>query len=202
MVADLLEYSQRNRLDLVVVTLPITASRRIHDVIRQLRQQPVDVRIMIGEIGFDRIISNRMTRSELPSVQLIPVLDRPISEYELVVKGVFDRVAAAIGLIALSPLFLLCAAGIKFQSPGPVFFRQPRIGYKGRIFEIYKFRTMRVPAQPNTALSQRDDTRVFKFGNLLRKRSIDELPQLLNVLKGEMSLVGPRPHNARSTCGG
>lgn len=201
-VADLLEYSKLNHLDLVVVTLPITASKRIRAVIRQLRQQPVNVRIMLGEIGFDRIIPVRMTRQELPGVQLVPVVDRPISEYELFVKGVFDRVAAAIGLVVLSPLFLICAVGIKFHSPGPVFFRQPRIGYKGRLFEIYKFRTMWVPARSNTALTQRDDPRVFKFGSLLRKRSIDEVPQLINVLKGEMSLVGPRPHMPEARAAG
>jgi Undecaprenyl-phosphate glucose phosphotransferase len=201
-VSDLLDYSKSHRLDLVVVTLPLAASQRIQAVIRQLRQQPVSVRVLPGEIGLEPLSPIRLARTDLPGVQLIAVADRPISEYELFFKGVFDRVAALLGLIVASPILLVCAAGIRISSPGPVFFRQPRVGYKGRNFEILKFRTMHVTAKPNTVLTMRDDPRVFRFGSLLRKTSLDEVPQLFNVLKGDMSLVGPRPHMPEARAAG
>ena len=105
-----------------------------------------------------------------------------------------DILLAGIGLVALAPLFLIIAVAIRLDSPGPVFFRQERVGRKGRIFRIFKFRTMRVDA-PATgpALTIGEDPRITRVGRFLRHYKLDELPQLLNVLRGEMSLVGPRP---------
>src|SRR5690606_7697210 len=120
-------------------------------------------------------------------------------------KNVMDRVAAALGLVLLAPLFLVVAIAIKLSDPGPVFFRQWRVGYEGRVFRVWKFRTMYTDAEERRAalLDQnesdghlfkiRNDPRIFPLGRFLRATSIDELPQLINVLKGEMSLVGPRP---------
>jgi exopolysaccharide biosynthesis polyprenyl glycosylphosphotransferase len=107
-----------------------------------------------------------------------------------------DRLAAAIGLILLYPLFLAIALIIRLESPGPALFTQPRIGFRQQIFNCYKFRSMyHHMAEPcGTTQATRDDVRVTRFGRFLRRSSLDELPQLLNVLKGEMSLVGPRPH--------
>ncbi len=193
-VADLLTYAQTQEVDLVVVTLPIAATARIQAVIRRLRQQPLNVRLLPGAIGLERISPIRLSRSELPGVQLISIADRPISEVALFAKGVMDRLGAALAVLFLSPVLLICAAGIKLTSKGPILFRQKRIGYKGRDFNIMKFRTMHVPMAPNLTLTQRNDPRIFKFGSFMRRLSLDELPQLFNVLKGEMSLVGPRPH--------
>ncbi len=201
-VADLLEYSKYNEVDTAVITLPITASDRMQSVIRQLRQQPINVCVLPGAIGLERISPIRLARTEMPGVQLIAITDRPISEFALFIKTVFDRLFAATALILISPLLLLCAAGILIASPGPVFFRQKRIGYKGRDFDILKFRTMHVTAKPNTELTTRNDPRVFRFGSILRKLSLDELPQLVNVLRGDMSLVGPRPHMAEARAAG
>jgi len=109
-------------------------------------------------------------------------------------KRVFDILMATIGLILLSPLFLLVAVLIKLDSAGPIFFRQERIGKRFRPFLIYKFRTMvENAAQIGTEITYGNDPRITRMGRLLRKTKIDELPQILNVLKGEMSLVGPRP---------
>jgi Undecaprenyl-phosphate glucose phosphotransferase len=201
-IDDLLEYSKVRELDTVVVTLPITASDRIQAVIRRLRQQPLNVRVLPGEIGLAPISPIRLAPTELPGVQLISIADRPISEFSLFTKALFDRVVSAMALLIASPVLFVCAVGIKLTSPGPVLFRQKRIGYKGREFHIFKLRTMHVSAQPNTMLTQRDDPRVFKFGSLLRKTSLDELPQLLNVLMGDMSLVGPRPHMPEARAAG
>jgi exopolysaccharide biosynthesis polyprenyl glycosylphosphotransferase len=106
-----------------------------------------------------------------------------------------DVLAASFGLFALAPLFVLVSLMIALDSPGPVLFRQTRKGLNGRTFRIYKFRTMRVLEDgPVVRQATRDDARVTRVGRILRATSLDELPQLLNVLSGEMALVGPRPH--------
>lgn len=109
-----------------------------------------------------------------------------------------DLVAATVGLILLSPLFLILALWIKLSSPGPVFYRARRIGQGGRLFHLYKFRTMVVDAdQQGPGLTMAGDSRITPAGRFLRRTKLDELPQLVNVLKGEMSLVGPRPEDPR-----
>jgi lipopolysaccharide/colanic/teichoic acid biosynthesis glycosyltransferase len=113
-------------------------------------------------------------------------------------KRTLDVLLAGVGLAVLSPLLALTAALIKADSPGPVFFRQERIGRRFRPFLIYKFRTMRVDAaRSGPSISVRDDARVTRVGRVLRRAKIDELPQLWNVVKGDMSLVGPRPELRR-----
>ena len=116
--------------------------------------------------------------------------------------GVTLFVAGLVAALFFAPVLLFCAVGIALSSPGPIFFWQKRVGYKGREFDILKFRTMHVSERPNTDLTKREDPRVFRFGNLLRKTSFDELPQLFNVLKGDMSLVGPRPHMPEARAAG
>ncbi|MGQ0486723.1 MAG: sugar transferase [Hyphomicrobiales bacterium] len=112
-----------------------------------------------------------------------------------IAEGIFDFAGAALLLAVLAPVLLLCAAAIKLDSPGPVFFRQERHGRRGTVFRIYKFRTMHALENGASAIQcRKDDPRVTRVGALLRKASIDELPQLINVLSGEMALVGPRPH--------
>lgn len=110
------------------------------------------------------------------------------------VKRIFDLVFVIPGLLLLTPVFLLLALLIKFDSPGPILFRQLRVGQSGNLFQIYKFRSMVVKAESiGTKLTVGQDPRITRVGALLRKYKLDELPQLINVLKGEMSLVGPRP---------
>ena len=117
------------------------------------------------------------------------------AEMQFMLKRIFDLFVSLIGLLVLSPLFLLIAIAIKIDSRGPVIFKQVRGGYQGRHFKIYKFRTMCVNAE-NKGMgykTKNNDPRITKVGSFLRKTSIDELPQLINVLKGDMSIVGPRP---------
>ena len=115
---------------------------------------------------------------------------------QLIIKYTFDRLFALMGIIILSPIFLLISIVIKIDSKGPVIFNQQRLGKNGESFNIHKFRTMIVGAEKTgdgLKVRSNEDTRITKAGNFLRKTSLDELPQLFNVLKGEMSLVGPRP---------
>ena len=199
---DLLRYAATHTVDMVVIALPIAAADRITAVIKRLRQLPLSIRILPGAIALQRFSPMQLERTELPGVQLITVADRPISEFAWLAKGALDRVAALIGLIMVSPVLLFCAVGIAVTSPGPVLFRQKRVGYMGREFNIIKFRTMDHEFCGSYMPTRRSDDRVFKFGRLLRRSSLDELPQLLNVLKGDMSLVGPRPHMIGQKVGG
>jgi lipopolysaccharide/colanic/teichoic acid biosynthesis glycosyltransferase len=119
------------------------------------------------------------------------------------VKRLFDVVFAGVALAAAAPLLALAALGIRLTSPGPVFYRSVRVGRHGRLFHMYKLRTMHAEnGGSRSAITARDDPRVFPFGNWLRRSKLDELPQLVNVLRGEMSLVGPRPHAPGTTVEG
>ncbi|WP_407370877.1 sugar transferase [Carnobacterium sp.] len=115
--------------------------------------------------------------------------------YQKIFKRVIDVMLTSIGLIILSPLFLLIALAIKLDSKGPIFFKQKRVGKNKVLFKIYKFRTMKVdtPSDAPTHLLKKPDFFITKAGKFLRKTSLDELPQLINILKGEMSIIGPRP---------
>jgi undecaprenyl phosphate N,N'-diacetylbacillosamine 1-phosphate transferase len=108
-------------------------------------------------------------------------------------KRTIDIIISAVGLIITSPLLLITAIAIKLESPGPVIFQQERLGLNGKVFKIYKFRSMCVGAEKGGVYEKKGDARVTKVGKIIRKTSIDELPQFVNILKGEMSLIGPRP---------
>ena len=115
---------------------------------------------------------------------------------QLIIKDIFDFIASLLGLIIISPLFLIICVAIKVNDPGPVFFKQKRIGKDGKTFEIIKFRTMVVNAErigDGLVVQSEDDPRITRVGKILRKTSLDELPQLINILQGQMSIVGPRP---------
>lgn len=109
------------------------------------------------------------------------------------IKYKLDKIIALIGLIILSPLFLVIGIAIKLDSPGPILYRQKRIGQYGKVFIMYKFRSMYLGAEKKGVYERKKDPRVTKVGKIIRRTSLDELPQLINVLKGEMSLIGPRP---------
>lgn len=109
------------------------------------------------------------------------------------VKRFFDIILSIIALIALFPIMLIAAIGIKISSKGPIFYKAKRMGKGMKPFEVYKFRTMHVNADQKGSITATNDSRIFKFGNLLRKLKIDELPQLINIIQGTMSIIGPRP---------
>jgi len=165
---------------------------RQQDFIERLRALPLPVFLLP-----DRFVNSILSRASWRASAQTPVeIQRaPLSRRELMVKRVIDLTLAGLALVMLSPLLLITSLAIKLESPGPVIFRQRRRGFNGRVFAIYKFRTMRVLEDgPTIRQAQPNDDRVTSLGHLLRSSSIDELPQLFNVLAGEMSLVGPRPH--------
>ena len=133
--------------------------------------------------------------SLLGALSLLQVQPKPIRDWGYVAKPLFDYVAAAVCILFFAPLMLCIAIAIKLDGPGPVFFRQRRHGFNHRIIDIYKFRSMTM-AENGERIDQarKNDPRVTRVGKFLRRTSLDELPQLFNVLRGEMSLVGPRPH--------
>jgi putative colanic acid biosynthesis UDP-glucose lipid carrier transferase len=126
----------------------------------------------------------------------IQVLHRPLTKVQQFAKRAFDVVAAVAGLLILSPALLLVALAIKLDSRGPLFFRQERTGYDNKTFEVFKFRSMVHDQERGEIFRQAvpNDARTTRVGRMLRRTNLDELPQLLNVLRGEMSIVGPRPH--------
>ena len=127
---------------------------------------------------------------------MLAVMDKPLSDWDRVLKNVEDRVLGALMLLLVSPVMALVAVAVRLESKGPIFFRQKRYGFNSELIEVLKFRSMYVEQQDATAtkLVTRDDPRVTRVGRFIRRTSLDELPQLINVVKGQMSLVGPRPH--------
>ncbi len=176
-----------------VLVLPLSArTDRQMGVLDQLRELPVD-------LWYCPVVEPRLARtgsSRLGPLPALLVWPQPLSITEQRIKRAFDLVAAGTALVLLAPLLLVTAIAVKLDSPGPVFFRQKRFGFNNRAFEMLKFRTMHVAACDPTGARRtvRDDPRVTRVGRFLRRTSIDELPQLWNVLKGDMSIVGPRAH--------
>ena len=190
---DLIALCRRETIDLVIVALPWNAEHRLMQIMADMRQVPVDLQLAPEQIGFqlaDRPMIN------LAGVPMLTVFEKPMSGWNRLIKGIEDRVLASIIAVAAAPLMLIIAAAIKFDSPGPVLFRQKRLGFNNNVITVYKFRTMYDAAEDDKFVPQAtpDDPRVTRFGALLRRTSLDELPQLINVLNGSMSLVGPRPH--------
>ena len=193
-VDDLVEFGRRTRVDLVIFSLPISAEGRILQMLKKLWVLPVDIRLAAHT---NRLQFRPRSYSYIGNVPVIDVFDRPIADWDVVMKGLFDRVIGGILLLMALPLMAVIAVAIKLDSRGPVFFKQRRYGFNNDLIEVYKFRSMYVEAADATAakLVTKDDPRVTRVGRFLRKTSLDELPQLINVaIKGNLSLVGPRPH--------
>lgn len=192
-VSDLVEFSRRAKIDLVIVSMPLSAEARVLEMLRQLWVLPVDIRL---SAHMSKLRFTDKTYSYVGDLPVFDMADRPISDWNLVFKWVFDKSVALAAIIALSPVMIATAIAVKATSKGPVFFKQKRHGFNNELIEIYKFRSMYTDMSDARAsrLVTRDDPRVTPVGRFIRKTSIDELPQLFNVLKGELSIVGPRPH--------
>lgn len=201
-VTELLELAGQDVIDTVIIAEPDLPVDRLHLLVQQLRQQPLSIYLMPGPIALEPLKRSWQDNQIFPGINLFPLADRPINEMSLFAKSVADRLMALLLLFVLGPIMAICVVGVRLSDPGPILFRQKRIGYKGREFMIFKFRTMYVSERPSHELTARNDPRVFHFGKFLRKTSLDELPQLFNVLRGEMSLVGPRPHMPQATAAG
>jgi Undecaprenyl-phosphate glucose phosphotransferase len=189
----LVEFARSTRLDVVIVALPITAERRLSQVTRALSVLPAEVKIPARATQL-RFTAD--TYSRVGNVAMIDLLEKPIADWGTVAKWAFDKVIGLMALIALAPVMLAVAAAIKLDSRGPVFFRQKRHGFNNELIEIFKFRSMYVDRCDSDAskLVTKSDPRVTRVGRFIRKTSLDELPQLFNVMLGNLSLVGPRPH--------
>jgi polysaccharide biosynthesis protein PslA len=192
-VSDLLERSREEQIDLIVIALPLRAIARISMIMEQIGSAVADICLTTDFVGF------RYRSSQLSAVGSNPVVlmeERPLKDWRAARKAAFDLVVGTLMLLLLAPLLALIALAIRLDSPGPILFRQPRLGFNNRLFTCYKFRTMHhgMTDLLGDRQATRGDARITPLGHWLRKLSFDELPQLLNVLKGNMSLVGPRPH--------
>lgn len=191
---DLHRYIRNNKVDDVIITLPWSADERLYDIANKLREFPVHIYLSSDLVGF-RFPSKPSTNNFI-DVPMIEVVRTPFSDWMIFIKKIEDMIFSVFALLIFAPLMIVIAMAIWIESPGPVIFRQKRYGYNNKIFEIYKFRSMThsVVQEEKTSQAVKNDPRVTKIGKFIRKTSLDELPQIFNVLNGSMSLVGPRPH--------
>jgi Undecaprenyl-phosphate glucose phosphotransferase len=190
---EMTDFCRAEDIDLLIVTLPATAEERILQLMRKLWVLPIDVRISAHQ---SKLRLRPRAYSYIGDVPFLAVFDKPLSDWGWAVKEIEDRIIAALAIILLAPVMLAVACAVKFTSKGPVLFKQKRHGFNNQLVEVYKFRSMFTDMCDAKAvkLVTKDDPRVTPVGRFIRKTSLDELPQLFNVLKGELSLVGPRPH--------
>ncbi|CAI8855725.1 undecaprenyl-phosphate glucose phosphotransferase [Methylocaldum szegediense] len=190
---DLASLVTREAIDEVWVAFPFKGEARAEQVLHELRHLPVSIRLVIDCFAFK--MSKFLNLNEVAGIPTLDISVSPLHGINRYIKEIEDRLLALILLILASPLMLLIAIGVKLSSPGPVFYRQERVGWNNRKFIMLKFRSMPVDAEAKTGpvWAKPGENRATPFGAFLRRTSLDELPQLINVLKGEMSLVGPRP---------
>ena len=177
---------------------PATETDYVNRLVSTCEANMVRFKYVPGMEGYPK---RKMTISQLGTVNVISLHEEPLNTpLAKFIKRSADVIFSGLFLITLFPLvWLVCAIGIKLSSPGPVFFKQKRTGYEGKEFWCYKFRSMHASADADTKQAVKGDIRVFPFGEFLRRSSLDELPQFINVLKGDMSIVGPRPHMVHHT---
>jgi Undecaprenyl-phosphate glucose phosphotransferase len=193
-ISCLIEIGKRYPLDRVVLALPGAGKKRIDRLVDQLKALNVDIAQWLGKSDTE---SPKSSLKHLRDVQIITIAARPISQWGLALKTLIDQILTTLLVLILLPLVAIIAIAIRVDSPGPILFRQRRHGLNNTEFEILKFRTMTwrgYSAESDVLQTRRNDPRVTRVGRFLRRSSLDELPQLLNILRGEMSLVGPRPH--------
>jgi exopolysaccharide biosynthesis polyprenyl glycosylphosphotransferase len=190
-VKDLEKIIESNNIQLVVLALEKSAQPLLESIINRLSEKDVEIKIQPSTLD---ILSGSVKTSNVMGASLIDLQTGLMPEWQQNIKRLIDVVISLFGSILLSPLMLYAAIRVKFSSKGPVFYSQERVGYKGKPFMMYKFRSMISDAEKQgPALSSDNDPRITKWGRTMRKWRIDELPQLWNILIGEMSLVGPRP---------
>ena len=201
-VADLRELIREVGAECIFVAASAMSPEEMGHVAKAVRLEGVEVRVTAT---LPEVLSSRLSVQPLGGVTALSLRPVRLSGAQVVAKRMFDLLVSGVGLALISPLLAMIALSVKISSPGPVLFRQRRVGLRGRPFTMLKFRTMRVGSDAmvqelreqrgveNLMFKLRDDPRVTRFGRLLRRFSLDELPQLINVVRGDMSLVGPRP---------
>jgi len=189
---DVAEFARAHGVTSIYIALPLSNVPRIGEMVRELRDTTASIYFIPDVFAFD-LIQGRLV--EINGMPALSVCDTPFHGMDAVMKRVTDLVIASLALLALAPLMLLIAIAVKVTSTGPVLFRQRRYGLNGEEIMVYKFRSMTV-CEDGAVVTQatKQDRRVTRLGRILRSTSLDELPQLLNVLEGKMSVVGPRPH--------
>ncbi|MEM7427226.1 MAG: undecaprenyl-phosphate glucose phosphotransferase [Pseudomonadota bacterium] len=192
-VHDLIQFARWKRVDLLILALPLSAERRLAELTKKLWILPVDIRLSAYT---QKLRFRPRAYSYIGNIPFFDVFDQPLSDWDWIVKSVFDKLIATAGIVLLAPVMAAVAVAVKLESKGPVLFRQKRYGFNNELIEVYKFRSMyadQCDADAAKLVSKSDD-RVTRVGRFIRKTSLDELPQFFNVLKGDLSLVGPRPH--------
>ena len=192
-IDELVEFVRETRIDLLIVTLPLSAETRLLQMLKKLWILPVDIRLSAHST---KLRFQPSAYSYIGDVPFFDMFDRPLKGWDSVIKEIEDRVLGTILLILSAPIMALVAIAIKLDSKGPVFFKQKRYGFNNEMIGVYKFRSMYTDMTDADAarLATRDDPRITRVGRFIRKTSLDELPQFLNVVKGELAIVGPRPH--------
>ena len=191
-LAGLADFARANPVDVIYIALPMASQPRILKLLEDLRDTTASI-YFVPDIFVSDLIQARV--DSIGGLPVVAVCESPFYGMNGIVKRISDFVVAALILALISPLMLAIAVGVKFSSPGPVLFKQRRYGLDGKRIVVYKFRSMTV-AEDGDVVRQatKNDSRVTRFGAFLRRTSLDELPQFINVLQGRMSIVGPRPH--------
>ena len=191
---ELINTCRSQLIDDIVIALPLSAVEEISAVLERLRELPTNVYLGADLIGFKRDL--KPAPEYFAGMPMFEMFGKPISGWDYLFKLIGDYVLATLLIFIMLPVFAVVALLIKLDGPGPILFKQKRNGFNNKTFDIYKFRTMKVQTHTEKKTSQavKGDARITKLGAILRKTSLDELPQLFNVLNGTMSLVGPRPH--------
>jgi Undecaprenyl-phosphate glucose phosphotransferase len=192
-VGQLVEFARLARVNMLIVTLPLSAESRVLQLLKKLWVLPVDIRLSAHT---NKLRFRPRSYSYEGSVPFLDLFDKPIADWDAVMKRTFDLVFSIAGIILFSPVMLATMIAIRLESKGPVIFRQKRFGFNNEAVDVFKFRSMyHEMADPDAkVVVTRNDPRVTRVGRFIRKTSLDELPQLFNVLRGNLSLVGPRPH--------
>jgi Undecaprenyl-phosphate glucose phosphotransferase len=192
-IDDLCQLAQTQKIDQIILATPHISEERLAEILRRMRSLPVDVRLSRDTLEYC------LPQSSFEFCGIVPLLrlyNKPISGWGLLAKRIEDRLLAGLLLLIMAPVLLCIAALVKLDSRGPAIFKQQRYGFNNRVITVWKFRTMYLEQTDSMGEKQiaQDDPRVTRVGRFLRQWSLDELPQLFNVLAGDMSIVGPRPH--------
>ncbi|MEO8400834.1 MAG: undecaprenyl-phosphate glucose phosphotransferase [Gammaproteobacteria bacterium] len=190
-ISSYLAESKRD-IDEIWIALPLHAEKRVKEILHELRNDTVTTRFVLDIFGMD-LLNHSLTN--LAGFPVLNIRSTPMVGVNRIMKAVEDRILSAFILLLISPLLLILCFAVKRSSPGPIFYRQKRVGWNGKEFEMLKFRTMPVntEAQSGPVWAKENEDRATKVGSFLRKTSLDELPQFINVFLGDMSIVGPRP---------
>ncbi len=191
-LADIADYVKQHRINVIYLSLPMVSQPRIIKLLDELQDTTASIYIL-PDIFLTDLIQGRM--GQVDGIPVMAVCESPFTGINSLIKRLIDIALSLIVLTLLSPLLIIICIGVKLSSPGPIIFKQRRYGLDGKEINVYKFRSMKVSDESNDVVqATRKDSRITKFGAFLRKTSLDEIPQFINVLQGSMSIVGPRPH--------